>query len=71
MLAAVGLTILYFLPLAYVCYQSLMMAGGMLGGDLDDGWDDEIKRMLDWMLMMVERSDLGGFWVIINGLVHF
>lgn len=27
--------------------------------------------MLDWMIMMFERTDLGGFWVIINALVHF
>jgi len=71
MLAAVGITILYFIPIIYVCYQAFLMVGNLAFNGEDEGWEDEIKTMLDWMIMMIERSDLGGFWVIINGLVHF
>ena len=73
MLASVTITVLYFIPVLYICYQAFLVAHqkyyGEDGTEEDDIWR-ECKQMIDWFLMMVERSDLGGWGLAISSLIH-
>ena len=73
MLAAVTITTLYFIPVVYICYQAFLIAGSTYYKDETKDDDDlyiECKRMIDWLMMMMKRSDLGTWGLVISSLIH-
>ena len=76
MLAAVLITVVYFIPVAYIAYQAFRLAGQVYydGDDMavtqDSDWETNMKHMADWFFMMLKRSDLGTFGLVISSLIH-
>ena len=36
----------------------------------ESNWETNMKHMADWFFMMLQRSDLGAFGLIISSLIH-
>ena len=79
LLAAVLITVLYLLPLVYLCYQAFSLAGKVYYDGSDFAFKEQsdfavfeirVRRMTDWLYMMIKRSDLGTIGLIISGLIH-
>ena len=76
MLAAVLITVVYFIPVAYVAYQAFRLAGEVYYEDdqlaitSESDWETNMKYMADWFFMMLKRSDLGTFGLVVSGLIH-
>ena len=72
MLAAVTITVLYFIPIAYICYQAFLLAGDSYFEDenVDKDWETDLKQWVDWMTMLLRRSDLGSFGLVVSCLTH-
>merc|ERR1719367_2087848 len=77
LLAAVVITVLYFIPVVWLGYQGLRMAGQFYYQGTDFAISPEkssfavnIKRFADWSYMMLKRSDLGSVGLVISGLIH-
>ena len=69
-------SLLYFLPLiyiAYISYDSKQMNGDESALDTENKraeWEKAMIRFADWFFMLVKRSDLGQFGLLLSVAVH-
>ena len=69
-------SLLYFLPLfyiAYISYDSKQINGDDSALDTENKraeWEKAMIRFADWFFMLVKRSDLGQFGLLISVAVH-
>ena len=69
-------SLLYFLPLiyiAYISYDSNQMNGDESALDTENKraeWEKAMIRFADWFFMLVKRSDLGKFGLLLSVVVH-
>ena len=67
-------SIMYFVPLIYVCYMSFdpSLEGGETAFQSSEksSWEKAMVRFASWFFMILERSDLGKFGLVISIAIH-
>jgi hypothetical protein len=73
----VVVTVIYIFPVIYIAYVSYKDAGlsflgyhAYLEGADRPQWEIAITKFVDWLIMIIYRSDLGMFGFVCSMLVH-
>jgi uncharacterized membrane protein YhaH (DUF805 family) len=70
-------TVIYIFPIIYICYVSYKDAGmsflgyhAILQGNDRPQWEIAVTKFVDWMIMIIYRSDFGWFGFICSVFLH-